>query len=197
MAAVDRSSWPARLATTEAEFQARIDAFPEGQIVAESSGRIVGSASAQRITVEFLRAAGSRYQLVTDSNRFTGSHHPDGEVYQLIGVGVLPEFRGQQLGRQLVDHQIRLARSLPGVRRIVGFTRPALYHRYAQLPIDEYLQSRGPNGQLLDPVVDFHVAAGARIVSVHPDFRPEDQEACGYGVLIEYHGNRRTVTKYR
>ena len=43
MAVVDRSSWPPLLATTEAEFKARIEVFPEGQVVAESSRRIVGS----------------------------------------------------------------------------------------------------------------------------------------------------------
>ena len=37
-----------------------------------------------------------------------------------------------------------------------------------------------------DPVLAFHQQAGARIISVHEGFRPEDLEALGAGVLIEY-----------
>lgn len=186
MAEVDRQSWPAALATGVEGFRCRIAAFPEGQLVAESRGRIVGTAAAQRITSEFLAANMQRYDLVTDCNRFTASHTPQGELYQLIGVGVLPEFRGSRLGRQLVDRQIEQGRSLPGIQRILGFTRPAGFHRHRRLAIEIYVSLRGDDGRLVDPVLAFHLEAGARIVSIHADFRRNDHEACGYGVLIEY-----------
>jgi predicted N-acetyltransferase YhbS len=186
MADVDRQSWPAALATTVDEFAARIAAFADGQLVAISAGRVIGTASAQRITIEFLAAYSNSYDSITDGNCFTRSHTGDGEIYQLVGVGVLPEVRGRRLGRILVDCQIELARSLNGVQRILGFTRPAAYSQHAANPIDEYVQARDSNGNLLDPVLAFHVGAGARIVSVHANFRPNDSDACGYGVLILY-----------
>ena len=186
MAGVDRQSWPARLATTAEEFAARIAAYADGQLVAVSAGRIVGTASAQRITANFLAAQSHTYDSITDGNRFTRSHTGDGEIYQLVGVGVLPEVRGRRLGRLLVDRQIELARGLVGVVRIVGFTRPAAYSQHATIPIEDYIPARNSDGELLDPVLAFHIDAGARVVSVHRDFRPVDSDACGYGVLIEY-----------
>lgn len=186
MADVDRQSWPAPLATTADEFAARIAAYADGQLVAIAAGRIVGTASAQRITTEFLAAQSHSYDSITDGNRFTRSHTGDGEIYQLVGVGVLPEVRGHRLGRLLVDRQIELARSLAGVRRIVGFTRPAAYSLHATTPIDDYIQARDSDGNLIDPVLAFHIDAGARIVSLHRDFRPDDSAACSHGVLIEY-----------
>jgi GNAT superfamily N-acetyltransferase len=186
MADVDRQSWPAQLATTADEFAARIAAYADGQLVAISAGRVVGTASAQRITAEFLAARSGSYDSITDDNCFTHSHTGRGEIYQLIGVGVLPEVRGRRLGRMLVDRQIELARSLNGVQRIVGFTRPAAYSQHPGIPIKEYVQARDSNGNLLDPVLAFHIEAGARIVSVHANFRPSDSDACGHGVLIEY-----------
>ena len=99
---------------------------------------------------------------------------------------MLPEYRGQLLGRQIVDRQLEFARSLPDVHRILGFTRPIHYHRHRDIPIERYVQRAGPDGNLIDPVLAFHVDAGAGIVSIHPGFRPDDHEACGYGVLIEY-----------
>ena len=186
MADVDRMSWPAPLATTADEFAARIAAYADGQLVAIAAGRIVGTASAQRITAEFLAAQSHNYDSITDENRFTRSQTGDGEIYQLVGVGVLPEVRGRRLGRLLVDRQIELARKLTGVGRIVGFTRPAAYSQHATTAIEDYIQARDSDENLIDPVLAFHINAGARIVSVHRNFRPSDSAACGYGVLIEY-----------
>lgn len=186
MARVDAASWPTELATTAAEWVARILAFPAGQFVAERNGRIVGSSSAQRITNSFLTNNQETYDLVTDTNRFTGSHTADGEIYQLVGVGVLPECRGENLGRQLVDRQISCARSLPDVTRIVGFTRPAEYHQHDTVAIEDYVHCRSKLGHFVDTVLGFHLDAGARVVSTHANFRSNDVASRGYGVLIEY-----------
>lgn len=186
MATVDALSWPAELAVSAETVRQRILAYPEGQQVATVDGAMAGVSSAQRISAAFLSANSATYDSITDANRFTASHRSDGEIYQLIGVGVNPAFRGLNLGRLLVNRQIAFARSLPGVQRVVGFTRPANYSQHSELPIDEYLKLRKPNGRVVDPVVAFHVSAGAHVVSVHFDFRPTDRASCGYGVLIEY-----------
>src|SRR5262249_52932819 len=112
------------------------------------------------------------YDDLTDAGRFTQTHDPEGEIFQLIGVGVTPEGRGLRLGRVLVDREIALARSLPGVRRIAGFTRPVLFHRHPEMDIAEYVTLRNSSGVPLDPVLAFHLAAGASIVSTHAGFRP-------------------------
>ncbi len=183
---VDRNSWPSQLAASQPQFEQRIAAFPAGQWVAEIDGRIVGVSTAQRITQSFLDHNKHDYAAITDGGNFTNSHDPNGDIYQLIGVGVVREFRGGQLGRMLIDRQIEYARSLADVERIIGFTRPMRYHRRSELTIDEYLSMRTAGGSPIDPVVAFHVDAGAAIVSIHADFRPEDTESNGYGVLIEY-----------
>ena len=154
--------------------------------MAVSSGQIVGTASAQRVTSEFLAAHSNGYDAVTDHNRFTQSHAEDGEVYQLIGVGVQPDFRGQRLGRLLVDHQIERARGTAGIQRIVGFTRPAHFARHADISMSDYVHLRNEKGVWLDVVLAFHLEAGAKIVSIHPEFRPQDVDSRGYGILIEY-----------
>ncbi|HID21153.1 MAG TPA: N-acetyltransferase [Planctomycetaceae bacterium] len=191
MAHVDRLSWPPELASTEEQFRARIAAYAEGQWVAEDNGRIVAVSSAQRISEKVLHNGHIDHNRLTDFGRFTRSHDPQGEVYQLIGIGVLPEYRWMQLGRLMIDHQVEFARGLAGIRRIVGFTRPVRYYRYSEMPIEEYVRRRTATGRLLDPVLSFHLDSGARLVSIHPNFRPEDHKACGYAVLIEYPVPRR------
>jgi GNAT superfamily N-acetyltransferase len=186
MARVESQSWSRELASSKDQIRDRIHTFPAGQWVAEPGGQIVGIVFAQRISQLFLDQTPRQYNLLTDEGRFVSTHRSDGEIYQLVGVGVLPTSRGARLGRQLVDRQVEFARSLPGVDRIIGFTRPSGYHRHSDSPIDDYVQLRRADGRLVDPTLAFHSEGGAEIISTHADYRCEDLQSCGYGVLIEY-----------
>ena len=186
LARIEAMCWPAGLAADEATFRSRLHAFPEGQFAAELNGAVVGVATAQRITGAFLGAGPCTYARLTDHGRFRASHAPDGDIFQLISVSVSPEGRGARLGRALVDTEIDFARGIPGLKRIVGFTRPTGYHRHPDVPIEEYAARRREDGRRADAVLDFHLSGGARMVSIHAAYRPEDREALGYGILIEY-----------
>lgn len=186
LAGIDADSWPAPLATTLEQWQARLAVFPEGQLVLEYDGRPAVVAAAQRITAEFLSAGPITHHRLTDGANFTYSHDPNGEIYELVAVGASALVNGLGLGRKLIDSQIAQARSMPGIKRIIGITRPARYHRHPELPIAEYVELRNKTGRRYDPVLEFHLGSGARLISWHEDFRPDDVEARGYGVLIEY-----------
>lgn len=186
LAVVEQQAWPAPLAADEAQIRARITAFPAGQLAAELEGQLVGVAWAQRIAAAQLDERPATFARLTDAGCFTRTHRSDGEVYQLIGVAVAGAGRRLRLGRRLVDEQIALARSLPSVRRIVGFTRPVGFHKHPELSIQQYAQRTGADGRPADPMLAFHLTAGAKLVSLHEGFRPEDAQARGYGALIEY-----------
>ena len=136
---VENQSWPAALAASAEQVAARIAAYPHGQWVAEVECRIVAVVWSQRITESFLTSNAVSYAQITDAGRFTKSHDPRGEIFQLIGVGVSPEARGLRLGRMLVDREIETARSLSNVRRIVGFTRPIGFHQQAGMALNDYV----------------------------------------------------------
>lgn len=183
---VEAQSWPAGLAASEATWKCRIETFATGQWLAQLGPDVVGALCTQRLSARRFAECPMTYDALTDRGTLAHSHDPSGEVFQLVGVAALPAMQGFRVGRQLVDRAIELARGLPGVQHIVGFTRPARYHRHAKMPIEEYCSARNSSGRLLDPVLGFHLEAGARLVSIHAGFRPEDAESRGYGVLIEY-----------
>lgn len=186
LAAIDAECWPAAMAPSLADWQSRLETYALGQLVIEYQGRPAVVAAAQRIGEKFLHAGPATYARLTDDGSFRRSHDPAGEIYQLVGVGASAIVNGLGLGRKLIDRQIAQARSLPGVRRILGFTRPARFYTQPELSIEAYLELRNRAGRRYDPVLEFHLGSGAKVVSVHADFRPEDVEARGYGVLIEY-----------
>lgn len=186
MAEVEALSWPERLAASRDAVAERISLFPEGQWVAEIDRKVVGAAFAQRIHPDVIAGSELTSDAVTDGGTLRKTHSPDGTIYQLIGVGVSPPGHGLGIGRVLIDRQIEYARGLPGIERIVGFTRPVNFHRFPEDSIEEYVARRSEGGQVWDPVLSFHLDSGARLVSIHPGFRPDDKEARGYGILIEY-----------
>ena len=185
LARLEADCWPALLATGPEQIAARIAAYQLGQWVAEADGLLLGYSSAQRIQPEQLQAKPLTYEQLSDHDRFTNSHCDNGSVYQLVGVSSHPKSRGQQIGRQLVDQQIAHAWSLPGIHRVLGFTRPAGRHQVPDQSLDQYLANHSA-ASTRDAVLAFHLDAGARIVSGHDDFRANDHESLMAAVLIEY-----------
>ncbi len=184
LARIERQSWPPELAADRETLAARIQMYSAGQMVAVIDGDLVGAAYAQRISSDRLSGRVT-YDALTDSGRFATTHSDIGDVYQLISVGVLPCAKGQRIGRRLIDRQIEFARSIADVQRIIGFTRPVKFHS-SDRPIEEYVQLKNEKGLWADPVLSFQLDSGAAFVSIHRDFRPDDRESRGYGVLIEY-----------
>lgn len=185
LAELEAACWPPPLAVDHEQLAARLVAFDHGQLVAQIGGQLVGYSSAQRVHAELIATDPLHYNTVTDNDLFTTTHANDGEIYQLVGVSMAPEFRGRQIARQLIDLQISRAWKLAGIRRVIGFTRPAARHLLPELSLESYVDT-----QLTDTPSDktlaFHLNAGATIVSCHDNFRPSDQQSLGAGVLIEY-----------
>jgi len=186
LAAVEASTWPNGLAGTEAQIRARLAVYPEGQWVAELAGEVLGVAASQRLTERFLQTVPVCFDALTDEGNFTRSHDPSGEILHLVSVSVARGAQGLGVGRKLVDHEIEMARAMKGVIRIVGVTRPRGFRRYDRMSIEAYVVARREDGRFLDPVLDFHLAAGAQLVSILPGYRPADADSRGYGVMIEY-----------
>lgn len=191
LAAVEASSWPDGLAGTEAQIAARVEVYPEGQWVAELGGEILGVAASQRISGAYMQSVPARFDALTDEGKFTRSHDPGGDILHLVSVSVSRGAQGLGVGRKLVDHEIEVARTIKGVARIVGVTRPRGFRRYDGMSIEAYVVARREDGRFLDPVLDFHLGAGAQLVSILPGYRPGDADSRGYGVMIEYEAGSR------
>ena len=186
MTRVEADSWPPALAASRDAIASRVTLFPTGQWVATRHDQVIGAAFAQRIDPPLPVASNLTYELLTDCGSFLNTHIRHGSWYQLVGVGVIRSGHGLGIGRGLIDRQIEFARSLKGIKRILGFTRPARFSKSSELSIEDYVAMQTESGHVADPVLSFHLDSGASLVSCHAGFRPNDHQARGYGILIEY-----------
>ena len=158
---------------------ARMEQNPGGQLVVEWDSRVVAVAYTQRIaSVESLRE--------TPFVDVPSLHLPNGPVIQLLGLNVLPDYQGQGLADEMLRFVLHWALLLPGVDRVTGVTRFRDYRRRPGTSIAEYLARHDDKGQQADPVVRFHQGNGAKILGLVPNYRPEDFDNEGCGVLIVY-----------
>ncbi|UUM20780.1 SDR family NAD(P)-dependent oxidoreductase [Mycoavidus sp. SF9855] len=177
---LDRICQPKALHTPIAEIKRRVCDLAQEQWVLEFGGQIVAALYTQRIeSLEALRA--TCYQ---DMARL---HRPQGRCVQLLGLFVAPEMQGRGFSDALIGLILAYSATLDGVDAVVGVTRCANFIRRQQAcSLDDYIQSRNEQGQLLDPMLHFHTSHGAALREVLRRFRPEDTDNEGAGILIEY-----------
>eukprot|EP00913_Durusdinium_trenchii_P028868 g27068.t1 len=115
-----------------------------------------------------------------------GKYCRDGRIIQLIAIASNPQTEVKKLGigSELRSFALHLGRLDPTVDVVVGVTRCRDF-KASKRSMQQYVDDHKA-GRLVDPILDFHTGYGAEVVRVVPDFRPEDVDNEGVGVLIQY-----------
>jgi acyl transferase domain-containing protein/NADPH:quinone reductase-like Zn-dependent oxidoreductase/NAD(P)-dependent dehydrogenase (short-subunit alcohol dehydrogenase family)/acyl carrier protein len=177
---LEAACWPEGLRTDAAELARRAGTAAADHLVIEQGGRVVAALYTQKIAwIEDLYTA--RHADLADL-RCT-----DGSVLQLLGMNVLPELQDQRLGDQLLSFALQWIGCKPDIDALVGITRCRDYPaRRANTAYADYVGASDEIGLPADPILRYHVAHGARIERILPDYRPQDADNDGHGVLIRY-----------
>ncbi len=176
---LEEKCWPEALRTSKERLRRRIERYSEGQFVLEMNGQIVGVIYSQRIDDPDMLAAAS------DDN-VEELHIASGRFAQLLAANIAPDLQQQGLGDQLLEFALQVFTVQAGTERVVGVTRCRDYRQNSGVSMPEYIRSRDPQGNLIDPLLRFHELHGAHIRKPLSGYRPRDHENDGYGVLIEY-----------
>lgn len=166
--------------------------FPQGQLVAELDGRVVGAASSLIVIWDDYGHAHT-WKEVTGNGSFT-THNLMGRTLYGAEVFVDPEIRRHGIGRSLYAARKRICREW-NLRRIIAAGRLPGYHRHAHEMSANTYAMKVIWGDLDDPVLRFQMREGFQFCGVIEGYLPTDQESCGYAALIvwlnaEYRGNR-------
>jgi acyl transferase domain-containing protein/NADPH:quinone reductase-like Zn-dependent oxidoreductase/acyl carrier protein/SAM-dependent methyltransferase/GNAT superfamily N-acetyltransferase len=175
---LEAACWAEPLRVSKAQIRQCIERFPQGQVVLEINGEIVGAIYSQPI-----ERAESLANITYD--QIPSLHSAQGNTIQLLGINILPEMQGRGLGDQLLEFVLEWFTLKGDVQRVVGITRCKNYVHALQ-PMSKYIQQRDEQGRWVDPILRFHTTHGATIRGIVYDYRPADVDNQGHGILIEY-----------
>ena len=99
---VEIAGFPPEEAATRETIGLRIDTFPEGFLVAEVDGRVVGILNS---------AATDKDDISDEELKQMIGHHPAGKNMVIFALAVLPEFQKQGIARQLMARFVKEARA--------------------------------------------------------------------------------------
>ena len=117
--AVENAGFPPAEAATRAAFQYRLSAFPQWFLVAEDRGEVVG----------LLNGPATREQFLCDALYEPGGADGTGETLAILGLAVLPAYRGTGVAARLMEEYLARARRA-GKRRVVLTCKEGLIHYY-------------------------------------------------------------------
>ncbi|HUH11664.1 MAG TPA: GNAT family N-acetyltransferase, partial [Longimicrobiales bacterium] len=180
---ISRTIYAPRAAWREAELRSHLAVVPEGQLVAEQGGRVVGMAASLIVSWEDYRIRGSWREFTADG--MLTNHDPGGRTLYGAGVMVDPGLQRAGVGSALYEARRALARRL-ALTRIRAGARLSRYHEWAaRLSAAEYVE-RVVAGELEDPVLRFQLRQGFRVLAVVADYLPQDPASLGYAAVIEW-----------
>ncbi len=166
---------------TRDQMARQLAAFPQGQLVAELDGRVVGAAASLIVRWDDY-GLDHTWQEVTGGGTFS-THDSGGRTLYGAEVVVDPRARAKGVGRALYAARRMLCRRL-NLKRIIAAGRLPGYHKVAARMSPELYAMHVVWGDMVDPVLGFQIAQGFQYCGVIPGYLPEDSESCGNAALI-------------
>jgi GNAT superfamily N-acetyltransferase len=179
----------------EEHFQAHLRVFPEGQFVAvdTNTDELVGFSVSMRKHFDPENPAIGRWWQSIGEGWLT-THERDGDWLYAVESVVREPFRGQGIGRLLMEARWQLVQRL-NLRGIIAGSIPFDYGQVAkQMSISEYVASI-QSGARTDRNLTKHLRMGFKVIQIIPQY-VTDFEPRGYGVLILRHNPDYREVRY-
>ena len=173
----------ANVVWSPAQIEAHIERFPEGQIVAEVGGAVVGAISTFVVPPGRDPMAQHTWLEITDDGTFA-SHDQKGDTLYLADVYVDPAAWGKGVSESLYAalRDLCIAR---GLKRVVAGGRLWGYHEYAErLTPTEYVES-ALRGEIRDRVLGSQLKAGFVVRGILTGYL-RDPRSRDYATLLEW-----------
>ncbi len=142
----------------KSQLQNHLRVFPQGQIIAELDGKVVGAVASLIVHLGLDPYRPHTYAGITDGGYFH-NHDPSGDSLYGADVYVHPDMRGERIGQQLYQARRDLCRSL-NLRRIIAGGRIDGYAECEEKLTPEQYVKKVENGELFDRVLSFQLREG-------------------------------------
>ncbi len=180
---IQETAWDETMAAAESKLAERFRTFPNGLLVAEHEGQVVGCATFIRIA-DYDELLKPSWEDITD-NGWCSTHVADGNI--LFGVDLSVEKGAPRLTAPLLFMSAMEFGMSLGVESIIWGGRMPRYHKHAdKMSPDEYLFTKTKSGRYLDPEVQLYSKIpGVEIRGVIPEYF-KDYESLNNGVLLRW-----------
>jgi predicted N-acetyltransferase YhbS len=178
---LQRIAYPTIEAWRDGQLAAQLARFPEGQLVAEVDGRVVGMASSLIVQWDHY-AVDHTWKAITADGTFS-THDRAGRTLYGAEVVVDAGCRGNGVGRALYQARASMSREL-GLKRIIAAGRIPGYHRLKDVTSPELYAMRVIWGDIQDPVLGFQLSQGFHYCGIIHNYLPEDRDSCGHAALL-------------
>ncbi len=187
LVALNRECYP-EMATdnivwAEVHLRSHLRVFPQGQLVAESGGKLVGAASSLIVAMGADPLRPHTWGGVTDSGFFT-NHDPNGDTLYGADIYVHPKAQGTGVGAKLYVARRELCKKL-NLRRILAGGRLPGYDKHANDFSPEEYAERVLAGDLNDPVLSFQLHQGFQLRGVLKHYL-RDRQSRNCASLLEW-----------
>ncbi|MDH5672802.1 MAG: GNAT family N-acetyltransferase [Myxococcales bacterium] len=174
-------------------YRMQLEAFPEGQYIAEEDGRVVGYATSLILELDD-DSPWYSYAEITGVGTFS-THTPSGDTLYGADIAVRPDARGRDIAGRLYRKRKAIVERF-NLRRMVAGGRIPGYARHAGRMTPEQYVEKVVAGELKDQALSAHLKAGYRVHSVHMDYL-SDQASLNYATFLEYLNPRYRPEKRR
>lgn len=157
--------------------------FPQGQLVAEIDGTVVGAVATLVVDLGANPLRHHTWPGITDSGYFT-NHDARADTLYGADVYVDPAYHDLGVGAALYEARRQLCKRL-NKRRILAGGRLWNYHAHAGLMSPEEYAERVASGELKDKVLSFQLREGFVLRSVMPHYL-SDSMSHNHASLIEW-----------
>jgi len=162
-------------------YQFQLQAFPEGQFLAESEGKVVGYASSIIVQLDDDNDPYS-YSEITGAGTFK-THNPGGDTLYGADIGVHPDYRGRGIAGLLYEQRKKLMKR-HNLRRMVAYGRIPGYREHAGLMTPEEYVQAVTEKKLSDSALNAHLKAGYQCKRVLIDF-VRDYSSMNFATWLE------------
>ncbi|MHB1261921.1 MAG: GNAT family N-acetyltransferase [Thermoplasmatota archaeon] len=180
---LQQTCFPGMKPWSTAQLQSHIDHFPEGQIVIEVDGKVVGSSSSLILDFDAYEETHSFKEISGEGT--IRNHDPDGKDLYGIEVMVDPAYRSMKIGARLYAARKELCRRLKLKRILIAGRMPGYRGLKDKYTPAEYVEAIMRN-EVDDAVLWFQMRNGFVPRHVLRGYLPNDQESLGYAVLMEW-----------
>jgi len=184
---LNRASYPVlageNVVWGETHLLSHLRVFPQGQLVAEAKGKIVGAVSSLIVNMGSDTLRHHTWSGITDSGYFT-SHDPHADTLYGADVYVHPEARGLGVGNALYEARRELCRRLK-LRRILAGGRLWNYADQAEKMSPQEYAQRVVAGEFRDLVLSFQLREGFQLRGVMANYL-KDARSRNHASLIEW-----------